>query len=68
MERRLNFEGIISHLFLKAKTTKLSNWKNTMPMLHKNCKESEFTGLIRHFRWNRIMTGATVSIKILSSL
>ena len=24
------------------------NWKDTMPTLHKNCKENEFIGLIRH--------------------
>ena len=38
MERRLNFEGMISHHILK---TKLSNWKNTMPTLHKNRKKKK---------------------------
>ena len=63
MERRLHFEGMISYnLFLKQ-----TNWKNIMPMLHKNCKENEFTGLIQHLNG---MDQATVSIKIflLSSL
>ena len=47
MERRLNFEGMISNLFLKAKQPMIK-LDNTMPTLHKNCKEKEFTGLIRH--------------------
>ena len=46
MERRLNFEGIISHLSLKAKQSNDQIGK-TMSTLHKNCKENEFTGLIR---------------------
>ena len=33
-----------------------------MPACHKNCKENKFTAYPA-FRWNRIMTGATVSIK-----
>ena len=48
MERRLNFEGMISHLFLKAKQPNDQIGKNTMSTIHKNCKENEFTGLIRH--------------------
>ena len=47
MERRLNFEGMISALILKA-NNQIIKLENTMPTLHKNCKENEFTGLIRH--------------------
>ena len=46
MERRLNLEGMISNLFLKAKQTNDPIGK--ILCLHKNCKENEFTGLIRH--------------------
>ena len=45
MERRLNFEGMISHLFLKAKHP---NDQIAVPMRHKIFKEKEFTGLIRY--------------------
>ena len=48
MERRLNFEGMISHLFLKAIQPNGQIRKNTMTTLHKNCKGNEFTGIIRH--------------------
>ena len=48
MLRRLNFEGMISHLFLKAKRPNDQIEKNTMPTLHKNCKENVFTGLTLH--------------------
>ena len=48
MERRRNFEGMISHLFLKAKQPNDQIGKNTMPTLHKNCEENVFSGLIRH--------------------
>ena len=47
MERKLNFEGVISHLMLIAKQSN-DQIGNTMPILHKSCTEYEFTGLIRH--------------------
>ena len=48
MERRLNFEGMISHLFLKAKQPNDQIGKILCPRFIKKCKENEFTGLIRH--------------------
>ena len=47
MERRLNFEGMVPLLFLKQ-SNQMINWKNTMPMLLKNCEEKKFTSLIQH--------------------
>ena len=67
MERRLNFEGMVSHLFLKAKQPNDQIGKNTMPTLHKNCKKKIIYWPYLAFRWNRVMIGATVSIKVLSS-
>ena len=45
MERRLNFEGMISHLFLKAKQPNDQIGKNTMHTLHKNYKEMNLLAL-----------------------
>ena len=64
MERRLSFEGMISHLFLKAKQPNDQIGKILCLRLLKTVKENEFTGLIRHL--DGIMTGATISIKLLS--
>ena len=49
MERRLNFEGIISHLFLKAKQPNDQIGKILCSCFIKTVKKNEFTGLIRHF-------------------
>ena len=66
MERRLNFEGTISHLFLKAKQPNDQIGKILCPRI-KTVKKMNLLALSGIWMI-RIMTGATVSIKILSSL
>ena len=48
MERRLNFEGMLSHFFLKAKQPNDKIGKVLCPRFIKTVKENEFTDLIRH--------------------
>ena len=48
MERRLNFEGMIFHLILKAKKSNDQIGKILCPRFIKNYKENEFTGLIQY--------------------
>ena len=52
MERSLNFEGIMSHLILKAKQSNDQIENILCPRFIKTAR-NEFTGLIRHL--DRIM-------------
>ena len=60
MECRLNFEGVASHIILKAKQS--NDQIENMPTLHKNCKEKEFTALIRHLDGLKIVASLWVSL------
>ena len=62
MERRLNFEGLISNFFLKAKQPYGQIGKILCPRFIKTVKKLIYRPYPA-FRWNRIMAGATVSIK-----
>ena len=68
IKRRLNFEEVIhvSHLFRKATQPNDQTGKILRPRFIKTVKRIYWP--YPAFRWNRIMTGATVSIKILSSV
>ena len=48
MERRLNFEGMMSHLFLKTKQLNDQIGKLLCQRFIKTVKENRFTVLIRH--------------------
>ena len=54
MEHRLNFEGMISHLFLKAKQPNNQIRKILCPRFIKTVKEISLLALSGALRWNHI--------------
>ena len=68
IERRLNFENMmhVSYLFRKAKQPNDQTGKILCPRFIKTVKRIYWP--YPAFRWNRIMTGATVSIQMLPSV
>ena len=71
MERKLNFEGMIPHLFLKARQLNYQIGKIPCPRfikcVKKKKKKKKKYWPYPAYRCNRIMTGATVPTQILSS-